>query len=442
MIIYLFMRTTAQSLKSELHFFEALTHGMQVSVFINLLNQGKYDLANEIYQKLDLTQEDITDNIVKSAQYAILQKDCTPYLRQEINQLSFNFVKNTLLQQFKAGELIGNSFSLHPDNILPVFSLAKELEKLDKARWINLVMSKTYSNEYITFNQEHSYIFDEFSSCEQHTQLRLLSQSNILDYMRLPKNYFKTLEENQTIGCWEMERVEKNGFDPQAINCHYPKVAVILHALFEIDRPDFKAFLNQFKLLKKEKESLFTHALADQCLFDIPIDKLTIFLEHFNLSLPFVLNEQFKFFDDDWDSEQLNNLLRHSSVMNQYASFFENHIDQVTFFSSPQVLISEFDSIYEFFDLENGPDELLEFLKFTSYATKGQDRKTLLSGFYQTLFQKNTLDVSDYFEEEIDAYLAILEKDILLCDDVDNTNTSSNSNIEQSVPKKGKKIKL
>lgn len=397
---------------SELHFFNALTHTMQVSIFIDLLNQKKYDLALQIYEKLDLTQENVVGDLVREAQMGIFQPECDVFLRQQINQLTVDFVKHTLLDKFKAGKHITYDFYVNSDNILPLFSLTEEVGELHKASWINLLITKTHCHQYISFTKEHIDIFDEFTHFDEETQLRLLSQSNILEYIKLPNTYFKALDDNLNRGSYDMPRQEHS----HDIDCHYAKLAVILHALFEIERPDFKAFLSQFKLTKKEKESMLSHAIADQCLFDIPPHRLSIFLEHFDLNLPLVLNKQFMFFEDERESHQLNNFLKNTDTITQYASFFEGHKEDFSFFSKPEYLISSFDDFYEFFELDKGQEKLLKFLKFTSYATKGEDKKTLLTEFHKTLTQPTQL--SDYYfdENDFNSYLARLEKDILLCD--------------------------
>jgi hypothetical protein len=219
--------------------------------------------------------------------------------------------------------------------------------------------------------------------------------------------------------------MERMNPDYDVIQSEYAQVAIISHALLEVKQPNFKAFLNYFTLTKKEKTHMLEYVLSEHPLFDVSLDKLNVFLEHFDLAFSEVLNTQLKSLQEWNFNLDFHAIFKNKETLNERKHLFEKKSDKLDVFLNTDFIIYAFDALDDFFNLEQGHEFFLHFLKMSTYYGQDISDKQIIKNLYDVLIECNIN------EDKFEVFTKSIEK-TLLCYSMDDDNIS----------KKTKKIKI
>lgn len=414
-------------------FLNHLTHRAQVSVFLDLVEQTKFDLARRVYQNFDFTHEDLVLDLIEKTQFKLMNNSLGEKFKKDINQLTIDYTQGAILKLVEQNKPI-HEFKylfIQKENIHKMLDLTHIIPKEQHIDWFNMVLNKIKLDNYIEFTSKESLILQSLTSLTQENQVKVLSQSNAFEFIRLSKNYFKQLDD--TPHYYSVYTGENYDY----IDCQYAKLAIILNGLIHVEHPHFKEFLEAFSLNQTEKKELKEAVLLAYSVMNSSFEKTETFLQHFNFKLNDLINAQIDYDYQDEGEIDFEKIFNNLETFKIYTPLLQNG-KKLTYFDERDFLFAVFEKMKEFFKLEETHEHFVEFLKFTPLFKSTMSNSDLLKTFFQTMSTEPTYGYDNYGIDEntFNAYLTSLEGEII------KMGLDSSEKSENNSHKKAKKIKI
>jgi hypothetical protein len=431
-------------------FFTYLHPSTQVSAFKDLLTQHKFDLLSDLFDGLNLDFDNDTKIIDLSEPY--LKQDNFPIeLKEKILNFNFNHLKKYILDTTSEGYAVeGSKIRVLGDMIhetLSLHSLFKDPD--DKLNWIDIVLNEMKRDTFIDFTeQSESLILTRFYELDSDIQLKLISQSNIWQYLDFNENYYQSkIKFNDTY------YLSIDSCDNEYAKSYYPKVGVILNALAYVKHSHFQEFLNQFSLTTEEQKEM-QRILLDVSLPTFNYDNMVIFLSHYDLKLSDLINNQIQYhykkhtdyedktFDFEFTFSKFEDMIKFKDILKKEKKKIIN-------FTNTEFLLDNFNAMNRFFTLYNSDEtirlkaesELIEFLKLTSLYKKDMKDIELIQNYFHKITQKPKGNLLDNYQIEslyFHTFIKRLEQDICILEKKELDSCIDNNTSVQITTKKMK----
>jgi hypothetical protein len=182
-------------------FLSLLTPEGQVNVLVDLFKQKNYEASKTIFKALnfDAYEEEALLNMLEKTHYHVLNDKIDSDLIQLIDEVNLKYTKKSIIERVKRNEKIYyfDDIFINQENFHYMMELSHLLPMEEEREWIDLIVRKMPCNIYISFDEKdilNNIIFKHFHSLHSDYQIKLLSQTNLIEHLNLKKNFFKDMD--------------------------------------------------------------------------------------------------------------------------------------------------------------------------------------------------------------------------------------------------------